>query len=146
MFRADMLSINIHVMIHTYTLSSIRNFDIIVLHKTAVCDNCSQKSSCTRHPISINIIHRCSYISGEFPSQRPVTRSCDIFFDLRLNKRLSIHSWGWWFETQSGSLWRHCGDFRVNADIYGLLFRPIKLGTFYSGTTIITGVAIAFGP
>ena len=26
---------------------------------------------------------------GEFPTQRPVTRSFDVFFDLRLNKRLS---------------------------------------------------------
>ena len=26
---------------------------------------------------------------GEFPSQRPVTRSFDVFFDLRVNKRLS---------------------------------------------------------
>ena len=26
---------------------------------------------------------------GEFPTQRPVTRSSDVFFDLRLNKRLS---------------------------------------------------------
>ena len=26
---------------------------------------------------------------GEFPAQRPVTRSFDVFFDLRLNKRLS---------------------------------------------------------
>ena len=32
---------------------------------------------------------------GEFPTQRPVTRSFDVFFDLRLNKRLSKHSWGW---------------------------------------------------
>ena len=44
---------------------------------------------------------------GEFPTQRPVTRSFDVFFDLRLNKRLSKHSWGWWFETLSWSLWRH---------------------------------------
>ena len=28
-----------------------------------------------------------SPINGEFPSQRPVTRSFDVFFDLRLNKR-----------------------------------------------------------
>ena len=28
-------------------------------------------------------------ITGEFPSQRPVTRSFDVLFDLRLNKRLS---------------------------------------------------------
>ena len=48
---------------------------------------------------------------GEFPTQRPVTRSFDVFFDLRLNKRLSKHSWGWWFETLSWSLWRHHNDF-----------------------------------
>ena len=47
---------------------------------------------------------------GEFPTQRPVTRSFDVFFDLRLNKRLSKHSWGWWFETLSWSLWRHHND------------------------------------
>ena len=44
---------------------------------------------------------------GEFPTQRPVTRSFDVFFDLRLNKRLGKQSWGWWFETLSRSLWRH---------------------------------------
>ena len=44
---------------------------------------------------------------GEFPTQRPVTRSFDVFFDLRLNKRLSKQSWGWWFETLSCPLWRH---------------------------------------
>ena len=46
--------------------------------------------------------------TSEFPAQRPVTRSFDVFFDLRLNKPLSKQSWGWWFETLSGSLWRHC--------------------------------------
>ena len=45
--------------------------------------------------------------SGEFPAQRPVTRSFDVFFDLRVNKRLSKQSWGWWFEALSRSLWRH---------------------------------------
>ena len=35
--------------------------------------------------------------TGEFPAQRPVTRSFDIFFDLRLNKQLSKQPWGWWF-------------------------------------------------
>ena len=46
---------------------------------------------------------------GEFPAQRPVTQSFDVFFDLRLNKWLS-KPWGWWFETLSWSLWRHCDD------------------------------------
>ena len=49
-----------------------------------------------------------SPVTGEFPAQRPVTRSFDVFFDLRLNKRLSKQSWGWWFETPSHSLWRQC--------------------------------------
>ena len=30
-----------------------------------------------------------SPVNGEFPAQRPVTRSFDIFFDLRPNKQLS---------------------------------------------------------
>ena len=43
---------------------------------------------------------------GEFPTQRPVTRSFDVFFDRRLNKRLSKQPRGWWLETLSRSLWR----------------------------------------
>ena len=52
-----------------------------------------------------------SPLTGESPSQRPVTRSFDVFFDLRLNKRLNKQSWGWWFETPSRSLWRYRNDF-----------------------------------
>ena len=51
-----------------------------------------------------------SPVTGEFPAQRPVARSFDVFFDLRLNKRLRKQSWGWWFETLSRPLWRHCND------------------------------------
>ena len=46
-------------------------------------------------------------VTGEFPSQMPVTRSFGVSFYLRLNKRLSKQSLGLWFETPSGSLWRH---------------------------------------
>ena len=49
-----------------------------------------------------------SPVTGEFPAQRPVTRSFDVFFDLRPNKRFSKQSWGWWFETPSRPLWRTC--------------------------------------
>ena len=42
-------------------------------------------------------------VTGEFPSQRPVTRRFDVIFDLRRNKRLSKQSWGWWYETPSSS-------------------------------------------
>ena len=51
-----------------------------------------------------------SPVPGEFPEHRPATRSFDVFFDRRLNKWLSKQWGGWWFETQSGSLWRHCNE------------------------------------
>ena len=51
-----------------------------------------------------------SPVTGEFPAQRPVTRSFDVSFDLCMKKWLSKQSRGWWFETQSWSLWRHSND------------------------------------
>ena len=61
-----------------------------------------------------------SPVTDEFPSQRPVTRIFDVFFDLRLNKHLSKQSRGWWFETPSCSSWRHRNGFGA---IY--LFRKV---------------------
>ena len=52
-----------------------------------------------------------SPVTGEFPSQMPVTRSFYVFFDLRLIKPSSKQSWGWWFETLSRPLWRHCNGY-----------------------------------
>ena len=49
-------------------------------------------------------------ITGGFPSQRPVTRSFAVSFDLHMNKRLSKQSTRRWFETPSRSLWYHCND------------------------------------
>ena len=49
-------------------------------------------------------------VNDEFPAQLPVTRSFDVFIDLHPNKRLSKHSWDWWFKMSSRSLWRHCND------------------------------------
>ena len=49
-----------------------------------------------------------SPVTSEFPSQKPVTRSFDVFFNLRLNKQLSKQWRRRWFETPSHSLWRHC--------------------------------------
>ena len=43
-------------------------------------------------------------VTGGFPSQRPVTQSFDVFFDQRLNKRLSKQSRRSWFETPLRSL------------------------------------------
>ena len=51
-----------------------------------------------------------SPVTGEFPAQRPVTRNFDVFFDLRLYKRLSKQLCRWWFETPPRQLWRHSND------------------------------------
>ena len=53
---------------------------------------------------------------GEFPAQRPMTRSFDVFFDLRLNKWLNKQSGGWWFETLSHPLWRHRNERMVHVE------------------------------
>ena len=45
-----------------------------------------------------------SPITGQFPSQRLVTRCLDVFIDLRLSKQ----SRRTWFETPYRSLWCHC--------------------------------------
>ena len=50
-----------------------------------------------------NILRFTGLLCGEFTDP-----GFGVFFDLRLNKRLSKQSWGWWFETPSWSLWRHC--------------------------------------
>ena len=51
---------------------------------------------------------QCTSLVKKIPAQRPVTRSLDVSFDLCLNKRLSKQWWGWWLETPSRTLWRHC--------------------------------------
>ena len=54
-----------------------------------------------------------SPVTGEFPSQRPVMWSFDVFFDLRVNRQFSKQLRCWWLETPSYSLWHHC-----NAHLY----------------------------
>ena len=47
-----------------------------------------------------NVIRVTGPLCGEFTGH--------VFFHLRMNKRLSKQSWGWWFETPSWSFWCHC--------------------------------------
>ena len=66
-----------------------------------------------------NIFRVTGLLFGEFTGVRwiPRTKASDAelwcFLDLRLNKRLSKQSWGWWFETLSRPLWRHCNDHKA---------------------------------
>ena len=75
-----------------------------------------------------NIFRVTGHLRGEFtgPWWIPHTKASDAelwcFFDLRLNKRLSKQSWGWWFETLSRSLWRHRNDTKFNT----VKIRPVN--------------------
>ena len=76
------------------------------LHKTC-CTSCPTGQNCVwtwwRHQMeTFSALHALcagnSPVNGEFLVQRPVTRSFGVFFDLRLNKRSSKQSWGWWLD------------------------------------------------
>ena len=69
-----------------------------------------------------------SPVKGEFPSQRQVTRSFEVFFDLRLNKQLSKQSKRRWFETPLRLSWRHCNVLQVNA--HGVLNTMIMITAY----------------
>ena len=56
---------------------------------------------------SLTICAVNSPVTGEFPAQRPLTWSFDVFCDLRL-KRLNKQSRRRGFETSPRPLWRHC--------------------------------------
>ena len=88
----------------------------------AICIGPFENGSC--HPIAMSVRpmmtssngdifrvtgHLCGEFTGpgDFLTQRPVTWSFDVFFDLRPYKRLCKQWWGWWFETPSSPLWRH---------------------------------------
>ena len=51
-----------------------------------------------------------SPVPGEFPTQRPVTRSFDVFFDLRLNN-------GWVNNCDAGDLRRYRSHYDVTVMI-----------------------------
>ena len=68
-------------------------------------DDVSKWKHCPRYWPFVQGIHRGPVNS---PHKWSVMRSFHVFFDLCLNKRLSKQLWGWWFETPSYPLWRHC--------------------------------------
>ena len=47
-----------------------------------------------------------SPVTGEFPTQRPVTQGVDVFFDLHLNN-------GWVNNREAGDLRRHSAHYDV---------------------------------
>ena len=76
-----------------------------------------------------------SPVTGEFHAQRTVTRSFDVFFDLRPNERLSKRWWCWRLETPSRPLWRRCNvltKIAVKHDMSGWIFPNMAPANHYS--------------
>ena len=74
--------------------------------------------------------------TGEFPSQRPVTRSFDVLFDLRLNKQLNKQSWGLWLETPSRPFWRHSNVYF--ASFTEVMYVICYIGSSHNGALVYT--------
>ena len=69
---------------------------------------------------SLNLCEGNPPVTGGFPSQRPVKRSSDVFFDPRLNKRLSKQSERQRLETPPRLVWRHCNELKITNAITGV--------------------------
>ena len=96
-------------------VTHVHSFCIILklwCSEISISANCSPGKPWWRHEMEtfsalLAICAGNSPVPGKSATQRPVTRSFDVFFDLRLNKRLSKQSSGWWIETPSRPVWRH---------------------------------------
>ena len=86
-----------------------------------------------------------SPVTGGFRSQRPVTRSFDVFCDLRLNKLLSKLSRRSWFETPSRSLWRRCNALCMHVRLYFYVQRAVPLYCKYRWSFILANLNLAGG-
>ena len=73
---------------------------------------------------------------GEFSTQRPVTRSFDVFYQ-SLNKRFSKQSRPQWFETPSPSSWRHCIENRTASESI-TPDQPVAISFTFVGESLIT--------
>ena len=90
-----------------------------------------------------------SPVTGEFPTQKPVTRSFEVFFDLLLINQLSKQWRRWWFETLSPSLWRHCNEIfpSIAVELGGMEAR-LRLGMLHQvfwPVGLMLSVPVAYG-
>ena len=104
---------------HRYVGSSLCNscYKSIVAQTKRLPLN-TQQCTCCKERLAFWLIwwrHQMATMSallalceGNPPLLKAVTRIFEVFFDLRMNKRLSKQSRRRWFETTSRSLWRHC--------------------------------------
>ena len=83
---------------------------------------------------SLDIYAGNSPVTGEFPAQRPVTRSFDVFFDLRLNN-------GWVNNHEAGDLRRHRAHYDVTVmvpDVPAHVYRRLPIRGYCHNRTCLT--------
>ena len=71
-------------------------------------------------PVLLAICAGNSPFTGEFPAQRPVMRSFDVFFDLHLNERLANNR-------EAGDLRRHRAHYDVTVMLMKYEFKNENL-------------------
>ena len=80
-----------------------------------------------------------SPLAGEFPSQRLVTWSFDVFFDLRLSKCLSTQWRRRWLEMPSRLLWRTVLKIRMPCKCYATHHETSSNGNIFRVTGPLCG-------
>ena len=76
-----------------------------------------------------------SPVTGEFPSQGPVTWSFDVLFGLCVNKRLNKQSWSWWLVTPLRSLLCHGNELWTALPAYAPRWRLIAFSCAHPFST-----------
>ena len=80
-----------------------------------------------------------SPVTSEFPTQRPVTLSFDVFSDFCLSERLGKQSSRRWFGTPWRTLWRHYKGKLKRFHIYFNYCALLRCGNKFLGETEVTG-------
>ena len=79
-FKSDLSNSDMHLILESNSMS-----DAVTTYNTILQDLIDKL---------LAICAGNSPVTSEFPAQRPVTRTFDVFFDLRPNRRLSKQWWG----------------------------------------------------
>ena len=135
-FGRELLQVRHHYRIYSIAITHLSNSTRVAIHHPDTLSAMNGANAWLRHQIetfsaSLAICAENSPVTGEFPAQRPLTRSFDVFFDLHLYQRLSKKRWGWWFETPSRQLWRHCNGICPVLVAFGKLVQFLCLNAYF---------------
>ena len=108
---------------------------------------CMKKSMNMTASSNGNIFRVTGHLCREFTGHRWIPRTkasdaelwCFLWSDLCLDKRLSKQLWGWWFETPSRPLWRHCDELcQIYSMWPGMYISRFKCATECFGRRTVT--------